>query len=484
MDMQVEEITQILRESPSVRLIKSRSVDFFLSFVIEAFEGQSAIMQERLHMLLENRLDEQENALVEDNLEMTRLGESNEQKAKRLIKDWTDKGFLTNYQNEGGEVIYEISSHTSKLMDWVVSLKKEDYIGTESKFKTLFAQLKELVEYSNEDCEKRLELLRAKKMEIEHQIQRLEMGEEVEVYEDYQIEPRYNSLNKLAKELLSDFKEVDDNFKGIIKEIYERQTDNAEKKVLLNYIFDAYGELKQSQQGKSFYAFWEFLLSADLQKEWDELTGALYETLENRGIDAHDMFLREMKKHLFDAGEKVAKTNDRMSEKLSRIIRQNGQMNAEVTKQVINDIKKLLIEATKQKGKPEASLEYETIDINLPVERPLTLAPKKETVYKDKPDMAELNLDDLERIGKLYNPYHIDRLVLRDRINKVLYDRQQTTLAEVIERNEGVEKGLSEVFGYIGVLKEYKTVVNEERQQYIVFAENKTISIPEIIITR
>ena len=355
--MQVEEITQILRESPSVRLIKSRSVDFFLSFVIEAFEGQSAIMQERLHMLLENRLDEQENTLVEDDSEMTRLVESNEQKAKRLIKDWTDKGFLTNYQNEEGEVIYEISSHTSKLIDWVVSLKKEDYIGTESKFKTLFSQLKELVEYSNEDREKRLELLRTKKMEIEHQIQRLEMGEEVEVYEDYQIEPRYNSLNKLAKELLSDFKEVDDNFKGIIKEIYERQTENAEKKALLNYIFDAYGELKQSQQGKSFYAFWEFLLSADLQKEWDELTGVLYKTLENRGIDAHDMFLKEMKKHLFDAGEKVAKTNDRMSEKLSRIIRQNGHMNAEATKQVINDIKKLLIEASRRKEKPDASLE-------------------------------------------------------------------------------------------------------------------------------
>ena len=320
-------------------------------------------------------------------------------------------------------------------------------------------------------------------MEIEHQIQRLEMGEEVEVYEDYQIEPRYNSLNKLAKELLSDFKEVDDNFKGII-EIYERQTENAEKKALLNYIFDAYGELKQSQQGKSFYAFWEFLLSADLQKEWDELAGALYKTLENRGIDAHDMFLKEIKKHLFDAGEKVAKTNDRMSEKLSRIIRQNGHMNAEATKQVINDIKKLLIEASRRKEKPDASLEYETIDINLPLERPLTLTPVKETVYKDKPDIAGLSLADLESIGKLYNPYHIDRKVLRDRINEVLNDRQQTTLAEVIERNEGVEKGLSEVFGYIGVLKEYKTVVSEERQQHIIFTENKTISIPEIIIKR
>lgn len=172
----------------------------------------------------------------------------------------------------------------------------------------------------------------------------------------------------------------------------------------MNYIFDAYGELKQSQQGKSFYAFWEFLLSADLQKEWDELAGALYKTLENRGIDAHDMFLKEMKKHLFDAGEKVAKTNDRMSEKLSRIIRQNGHMNAEATKQVINDIKKLLIEASRRKEKPDASLEYETIDINLPLERPLTLTPVKETVYKDKPDIAGLSLADLESIGKLYNP--------------------------------------------------------------------------------
>lgn len=50
--MQVEEITQILRESPSVRLIKSRSVDFFLSFVIEAFEGQAAIMGHRTKRIL------------------------------------------------------------------------------------------------------------------------------------------------------------------------------------------------------------------------------------------------------------------------------------------------------------------------------------------------------------------------------------------------------------------------------------------------
>ena len=370
------------------------------------------------------------------------------------------------------------------MIDWVDSLKKEDYIGTESKFKTLFSQLKELVEYSSEDREKRLELLRQRKDEIERQIEHLEMGEEVEVYDDYQIEPRFNTLNKLAKELLSDFKEVDDNFKEIIRQIYQRQTDNEQKKDLLSYIFDAYSELKNSQQGKSFYAFWEFLLSAELQNEWDELTDALYKTLSDRQIDTKDMFLKEIKRHLFDAGEKVSKTNDRMSEKLSLIIRQNEQSNAEATKQVIKDIKKLLIEASQNKEKSDASLEYETIEINLPIERQLTFTPSKEIEYKDKPQEVVLGIDDLERIGKLYNPYYVDRKILRDRINKMLQDNGQTTISEVIANNSGIEKGLSELFGYIGILKEYKTAVSTEHTQYIAFSEDKSIEIPEIIITR
>ena len=86
--MQVEEITQILRESPSVRLIKSRSVDFFLSFVIEAFEGQAAIMQERLHMLLKNRLDEQENTLVEDDAICSRRWNRKKCTGTRIFSWW------------------------------------------------------------------------------------------------------------------------------------------------------------------------------------------------------------------------------------------------------------------------------------------------------------------------------------------------------------------------------------------------------------
>jgi len=482
--MDINQLVQTLNNSPSVKLLKMRSAEFFLAFVTSVFDEQMAIGEEKLQMLLENWLDNQHEDIIDEDINIETLGESNEAKAKRLIKEWTDKGLFANYQNEDGEIIYELSSHTSKVIDWITSLKKEEYIGTESKFKTLFSQLKDLVEFSNEDREKRLELLRQKKEDIEHQIESLEMGEEIEVYENYQIEPRYNSLNKLAKELLSDFKEVDDNFKEIIKQIYKRQTDNEGKKNILNYIFDAYAELKDSQQGKSFYAFWEFLLSSELQKEWDELTDLLYKTLDKRNIDSKDKFLKEMKKHLFDAGEKVSKTNDRMSEKLSLIIRNNGSSDTQATKQVINDIKKLLLNTTQNKERNNASLSYEVVELNLPLERQLNLTPKQEIEYKNVPSEASLGITELERLDKLYNHHQIDRKILRKRIDIILRENTQTTLAEVIELNNGIEKGLSELFGYIAILKEYKTVVSDDRKQEIAFSKDKTITIPEIIITK
>lgn len=482
--MDINQLVQTLNNSPSVKLLKMRSAEFFLAFVTSVFDEQMAIGEEKLQMLLENRLDNQREDITDEDINIETLGESNETKAKRLIKEWTDKGLFANYQNEDGEIIYELSSHTSKVIDWVTSLKKEEYIGTESKFKTLFSQLKDLVEFSNEDREKRLELLRQKKEDIERQIESLEMGEEIEVYEDYQIEPRYNSLNKLAKELLSDFKEVDDNFKKIIKQIYKRQTENEGKKDILNYIFDAYAELKDSQRGKSFYAFWEFLLSSELQKEWDELTDLLYKTLDKRNIDSKDKFLKEMKKHLFDAGEKVSKTNDRMSEKLSLIIRNNGNSDTQATKQVINDIKKMLLNTAQNKERNNTSLNYEVIELNLPTERQLNLTPKQEVEYNNIPTEADLDINELERLDKLYNYHQIDRRILRKRIDIILRENTQTTLAEVIEQNNGIEKGLSELFGYIAILKEYKTIVSDNRTQEIIFSKNKTITIPEIIITK
>lgn len=483
----ITQILDILNTSPSVELLRLRNREMIITFLVEIFsDQQGGIPSENIHVNLADFLEENEIENDEEN-EISTF-DTYETKAKKYILNWTNKGFLTNYADERGEIFYELSTHSSKTIDWLASLKKEEFVGTESKFNTILNQLEELVEFTNEDTEKRIELLEKKKLEIEQQIQRIKIGEDIKVFEEFEIVPRFNQLNQSAKELLSDFKEVEDNFKEITKGIYQKHADGSlTKSDILEFTFDALEELKESQQGKSFYAFWSFILNPELQHKWDRLTKELYRTLQEKSIPVNDPFLKGMKKHLHSSGQKVYKANDKMADKLSRIIRESETSKSEATKNVIQEIKKQLITISKTRRKPDISFELETeMDVNIPFERKITLEQKEEIIYVQKPQIADEEIYSSNHFNKLFSQLNIDRELLRRRIKDVLKERSQTTLLDVVEFHGGIEKGLPELLAYMSIVKEFKHAINPDKTQGIVFdIENKKqIRIPEIILTR
>lgn len=480
-------IAEILNDSPSVSILKLQNRELIITFLATTFSNQpGAILSDKIHNQLSDYLDAIQIECDEDSEIL--LSDNYETKAKKFIHNWTNKGFLTNYDDEAGDVYYELSSHSSKTLDWLSSLKKEEYVGAESKFRNIFNQLKELVEFTNEDAEKRIQILEDRKLEIEKQIQRMRGGEDVEVFQDFEIVPRFNQLTQSAKELLSDFKEVEDNFIEITRDIYQKHADgNLAKSSILEFTFDAIDELKNSSQGKSFYAFYNFILTPDLQEEWGNLTKELYETLEKKEIEITDFFLKKMKKNLHSSGQKVSKANDKMAEKLSRIIRENENLKSEATKYIIQDIKKCLIKLSKARVRPDISIELETaFNISIPFERKLTFEQSEELIFKEKPQLADENISHSKHLNKLFKLSTIDKEILRRRIEEVLNTRSQTTIAEIIENYGGIEKGLPELFGYITIAKEFKHSINPDKIQRIEFdIENKkSIQIPEIILTK
>ena len=480
-------ISDILNNYPSVELLRLRNREVIIIFLVNTFSNrQGAISAENIHTKLADYLEFRQ--IENDEESEFEILDTYEVKAKKYIQNWTNRGFLTNYQDERGEIFYELSSHSSKTIDWLSSLKKEEYVGTESKFKNIFSLLKELVEFTNDDAEKRIQLLEDKKLEIEQQIQRIKIGEDVKVFEEFEIVPRFNQLNQSAKELLSDFKEVEDNFKEITKSIYQKHAEGSlTKSDILEFTFEALDELKDSQQGKSFYAFWSFLLNPSLQTEWQNLTKELYSTLEDKGISVKDLFLKGMKNHLWTSGQKVYKANDKMAEKLSRIIRENEASKSEVTKNIIQEIKKSLLEISKSNKKPEISFELEAdFEISIPFERKLTFEQTEEQTYESRPKLADEDITHSNHLSKLFAQSNIDKDLLRKRIKEVLRNKSQTTIYEVIENNGGIEKGLPELFGYIGIVKEFKYSISTEKTQKILFdvEQNKSIQIPEIILTK
>lgn len=481
------EIEEILNNSPSIELLRLRNREVIIVFLINTFSNQQgAISAEKIQVQLADFLDDRK--IEKDEESEIEIFDSYETKAKKYIQSWTNKGLLTNYPDEQGEVFYELSSHSSKTIDWLASLKKEEFIGTESKFNNILNQLRELVEFTNEDTEKRIQLLEEKKLEIEQQIQRIKIGEDVKVFEEFEIVPRFNQMNQSAKELLSDFKEVEDNFKQITKGIYQKHADGSlTKSDILEFTFDALEALKESPQGKSFYAFWSFILNPELQSKWESLIKELYKTLEEKSIPVNDPFLKGMKKHLHSSGQKVYKANDKMAEKLSRIIRESESSKSEATKNIIQEIKKQLVEVSKTKRKPEISFELETeMEINIPFERKLTFEQSEEITYKNKPKIADEDIVYSNHLSKLFSQSTIDKALLRKRIKDLLKEKSQITILDVVEYYGGLEKGLPELFGYLGIVKEFKHIISPDKTQRIVFdIENKKqIKIPKVILTK
>lgn len=475
-------LIDILNHSPSAELLKAKYREQLILFFATVFsEEHKVVAQETLYQYLSDFLDHQ--ALNEDE---EASAKTFDEKAKNYIRTWTNKGFLTNYQDEQGDIFYELSSHTIKVLDWIGSLKKEEYIGTESKFKNIFNQLKELVEFTNEDKEKRLEILLAKRDELQAQIDSLQAGEDVKVFEEYEIIPRFNQLTQQAKELLSDFKEVEDNFKNITKEIYQKHSGQHTKDDILQFTFDALDQLKESPQGKSFYAFWSFLLMPDLQEEWNILTEELYNTLQQKNIAVNDTFLRSMKNHLYYSGEKVSKANDKMAEKLSRIIRETENSDSEATKATLSEIKNLLIDISKRSEVPDISFELETFsNINIPFERKLTNQKREVTQYAQHPKNANTSLTDIAQLDKLFTRRIVDRETVRKHIREVLREKKQATLADIVAKQGGVKDGLAELVTYLSVGLEFKHLINEGKTQEIIFdtKNHKRIQLPEIIIS-
>lgn len=80
------------------------------------------------------------------------------------------------------------------------------------------------------------------------------------------------------------------------------------------------------------------------------------------------------------------------------------------------------------------------------------------------------------------------RIFVRNEGITLLYvkEKPRNPLLDVVENYGGLEKGLPELFGYIGIVKEFKHIISSDKTQNILFdiSNGKQIKIPEIILTR
>ena len=92
-------IVDILNASPSVALLRAHSCGLILEFLTSVLTETSTISQENLYNRLAEYLND--NVFDPDEDDNITVFDTCEEKAEKLIKKWTDSGYLTNYTKIG-----------------------------------------------------------------------------------------------------------------------------------------------------------------------------------------------------------------------------------------------------------------------------------------------------------------------------------------------------------------------------------------------
>ncbi len=142
-----------------------------------------------------------------------------------------------------------------RAIEWVRSLMPTQFVGTESRLLTLLHLLRDLAAGSQENSAARVAELERRKAELEREIERVRTGQTGPL-DATQIKERHLQATDMARRLLSDFRQVEENFRNLDLHTRERIAVSARPKgALLQEIFGETDHIRCSDQGKSFDAF-------------------------------------------------------------------------------------------------------------------------------------------------------------------------------------------------------------------------------------
>jgi hypothetical protein len=411
--------------------------------------------------------------------------------AMAYLNDWAaaDKGWLRKFYREGSdEAQFDLTPATEKAIAWLVQLGARQFVGTESRLLTLFDLLKQMSEGSEADPVKRVAELQRKRDEIDAEIARVQSGD-VPMLDDTALKDRFQQFMQGARELLTDFREVEHNFRQLDRRVRERiALWEGSKGALLEEIMGERDLIADSDQGRSFRAFWDFLLSSRRQ---EELTGLLDRVLALPAISDLEPDARTRRVHYdwMEAGEHTQRTVAQLSQQLRRFLDDQAWLENRRIMDILRGIESKALGL--REAQPSATvmeIAEPAADIALSMERPLF---KPAT----KPMITSLELlagdEDIDP-ATLFDQVVVDKLRLTRHIRHTLQNRAQITLSELVAM-QPLGQGLAELVAYLQLGSEtFATVVDEDTLEPVrwqVVADDgatltRTARLPRLIFTR
>ena len=471
-------VQRLRDQHPAWRLLTASTAPLIISFLHQAFlrANTRTASQPDLASLLDDHL----HAARSQGFALPRSADS-------YVDDWASdtSGWLRKfYPTDSDEAHFDLTPAAERAINWVARLLERRFVGTESRLLTVFQLLREMVEGSEQDPDRRLADLLRRRAEVDSEIERLQKGE-VAVMDPAALKDRFQQMASTARELLADFRELEQSFHQLDREVRQRIAGwSGGRGELLDNVLGQRDSISDSDQGASFRGFWDFLMSTERQEEF---TSKLQRVLRLNAIQelAPDPRLGRVHYDWLAAGETTQRTVARLSEQLRRYLDDKVWLD---NRRIVDLIRSINQHALAVAQTPPTALDVALDDcapgIELPFERPLFSPPFQARITKKVLEAGDGEVP----TEALFDQVSVDRPRLRANITALLQAREQVSLLEVIAAHP-LQHGLAELVVYLAIASERdRSVINEETTQSIQWIDDrgrrKRARVPLVVFVR
>jgi flagellar motility protein MotE (MotC chaperone) len=478
--MEFQTLDTLRKKHPAWRLLVADSAPFVASFLHRSFVEPNVRTISRHELVA--KLDDYLFHLRE------RLGDGAfPRSASDYLDEWADedRGWLRKYYPpDSDEPHFDLTPATEKALAWLASLRQRQFVGTESRLITVFELLRQIVEGTTADPKARMAELEKRQAEIAAELDRIREGH-IDLMNAAQVRDRFAQMSDTANALLADFRELEQSFRDLDRSVREKiATWDGSKGALLDEIFGERDAISDSDQGRSFRAFWDFLMSPARQEELSTLLESVFALPAVRQLEPSARLLRVHYDWL-EAGEVAQRTVARLSEQLRRYLDEKVWLENRLIMQTIRTIEQTAL-AVRSQFPPGVFIEVDEPGpaIELPMERPLFAPPWKPTIA----DQVLLEGSGDVPSDILYEQVYVDKAQLAAHIRRALQTRPQVSLGELVE-SRPLERGLAEVVAYLSLAADDpRALIDDEEKQTISWIDltgcERKATVPLVVYSR
>ena len=442
MPLNYQLLEDLRQRNPAWKLLRSDHTALIVSFLDRVFiaPNRRLISQAELAELFEDDL-----YALRDQFGFEAFPKS----ALDYLNDWAspEKTWLRKLYRPGtDEPYFDLTPTTEKAITWLGTLIEQNFVGTESRLLTLFSLLRQMSEGTETDPKVRIKELKKRRSEINEEIRHIQEGN-LPLLDDTALKDRFQQFNQIARDLLGDFRQVEQNFRTLDRHVREQiALWEGNKGTLLQQIMSDRDTIADSDQGKSFQAFWDFLMSRERQ---EELTERLEKLLEIPAIDEMkpDPRIRRLHYDWLEAGEHTQRTVAELSSQLRRFLDDQAWLENRRIMEIIRSVEAHALDV--RESSPEGDfteISESSVSFELPMERPLFKPVVNPLIDSESLDISDEEIDH----SILFRQFAIDKALLRNNIRHALQKRPQVSLRELTEEHP-IEKGLAELVTYFQI---------------------------------